>query len=314
MPPFPPALAAVAVGASLLLPFGLRRYGLRIAPLRLRRRPVRTDFGILGRLPAGAPATDEDDSLAEDTSISAGPIGPTHDAATDAVVADVARDAVACDALGQALTSSTVPHAVSDALADSVVADVPAGAISSAGLPGSFEIAARHVRSEPIVPLTRLPLRSHAKRVAWPLRLEPPCDDSNPERRYRLLVELAAAPGGDAEPTLIAAYREEDATGRAVVLRCLKQVRSEAALALFAEALTKGTDEERAIAVDALASNETRDVLAAALSDRVDAIAARAALAYVGSRNRADYAAALAPFLERARIETLLALLAGYVE
>jgi hypothetical protein len=314
MPPFPPALAAVAVGASLLLPFGLRHYGLRIAPPRFRRRPVRTDFGILGRLPVDAPTTDEADSLAEDAYGSARPFGPTRDAAADALVADVAANAAVSDVVTHPIVSDAVSHAVLDTLADSVVSDVSAGALAPVGLPGSFDVAASHVRSERIVPLTRLPLRRHAKRVAWPLRLEPPCDDSNPERRYRLLVELATAPGADAEPILIAAYREEDATGRAVALRCLKQVRSEATLALFAEALTKGTDEERAIAVDALASNGTRDVLAAALSDRVDAIAARAALAYVGSRNRADYAAALAPFLERARIETLLALLAGYVE
>jgi len=57
-----------------------------------------------------------------------------------------------------------------------------------------------------------------------------------------------------------------------------------------------------------------RESLVTALSDGVDAIAARAALGYVGSRERADYHLALTPFVDSARIDGLLSLLAGYLE
>jgi len=129
-----------------------------------------------------------------------------------------------------------------------------------------------------------------------------------------LLAEFARTGDVPDVAVLIAAYREEDAAGRALALRSLKFSASSDARAIFEEALRDGSDDERAAAVEALAFSGPRESLVAALSDGVDAIAARAALGYVGSRDRADYHLALGPFVDRARIDALLSLLAGYLE
>ncbi len=56
------------------------------------------------------------------------------------------------------------------------------------------------------------------------------------------------------------------------------------------------------------------DALPVAFRDRVEAIAARAVLAYVGAGDRETYRAALATHVDDARIVALLALLAGVIE
>jgi hypothetical protein len=89
---------------------------------------------------------------------------------------------------------------------------------------------------------------------------------------------------------------------------------SKEAIETFTEALGTGSDEERALAVDALSEAGAREQIARGLTDRIDAIAAKAALAYVGTTARDDYRLALSPLIDESRIETILALLAGVVE
>jgi len=84
-------------------------------------------------------------------------------------------------------------------------------------------------------------------------------------------------------------------------------------IAVITHVMRNGTDRERSLAVDGLAAAGCREALVPALNDRLDAVAAKAALAYVGTNRREDYRVALAPFVDEARVEALLALLAGYL-
>lgn len=169
-------------------------------------------------------------------------------------------------------------------------------------------------RTERKVPLTRLPLRRQTDAVGWPLLLGRRTEACTRDARHQLLAEFARAGCAPDEAVLIAAYRQEDAVGRALALRGLKLRTSSDVRAIFEEALREGSDDERAAAVEALTLCGPRESLVTALNDGVDAIAARAALGFVGSRERADYHVALTPFVDSARIDTLLALLAGYLE
>jgi hypothetical protein len=113
------------------------------------------------------------------------------------------------------------------------------------------------------------------------------------------------------EAALLAAYREEDADGRLLALQSLVRCRFAGARESLVDALRLGSDEERAFAIDGLVALGERASLGIALADRVDAIAARAALGFVASDRRSDYIPALAPFLDERRIEAILGLLAG---
>jgi hypothetical protein len=169
------------------------------------------------------------------------------------------------------------------------------------------------------VPLTRLPLRARSRAVAWPSLAFPDAPDGadSLERsdgaRLALLAELAADGGAAPESVFIAAYREEDEAGRVLALRALKRYRSPEARAVCEEALRVGRAAERAAAVDALAAAGAKESLTAALRDPVDAIAARAALAFVATREPADYRFALESHVDPVRADALLALLAGYL-
>lgn len=111
------------------------------------------------------------------------------------------------------------------------------------------------------------------------------------------------------------AYAEEDGNGRLLALRALARMEtSSQSRSTFVKALRTGTDDERTIALDALTSHGEPADLVPGLRDRVEAIAAQAALAYVGSRRRADYRERLIAHIDVARIESILVLLAGVVE
>jgi hypothetical protein len=169
-------------------------------------------------------------------------------------------------------------------------------------------------RYERVAPLTRLPLRVQARHITWPELVDPALANDGRAARHALLARMAAESGGSRDAVLAAAYREEDAAGRLLALRALLTGGCGAGTtAIFEEALGVGTDEERALAVDALASCGAREPLERAFGDRVEAIAAKAALAYVGTSDADDYRRALAPHVDAARIEAILALLAGYV-
>jgi hypothetical protein len=169
------------------------------------------------------------------------------------------------------------------------------------------------------VPLTRLPLRSRARTVTWPSLL---LDAGNAaaaaraktdDARLNVLAELAGGEAAAPESVFIAAYREEDEPGRLLALRALAHFRSARVRAICEEALRVGQAAERAAAVDALTAAGARESLSVALRDPVDAIAARAALAFVATREPADYRLALEPYVDPVRIDALLALLAGYL-
>ena len=161
-------------------------------------------------------------------------------------------------------------------------------------------------------PLTRLPLRAQRSAVSWPLLLPNPRETASEAERLELLASFTRS-GAAAVPEapLCTAYREEAAAGRILALRALANANGEFASEIVREAARYGSDEERTIAIDALADCGDREALAIALSDRVDAIAARAALGYVGTFERADYERALAPLVAKARLDAILALLAG---
>lgn len=167
---------------------------------------------------------------------------------------------------------------------------------------------------ERMVPLTRLPLRSQATSLEWFRLTVPAADVMTRAERHALLAEFALAGSDGCVDALMLAYREEDVEGRMLAIRALLRIDASRGRPVFIEALRAGTDGERALAIDALVALGERDALVPAFSDRVEAIAAQAALAYVGTNVPADYRRALEPYIEAPRIEALLALLSGFLQ
>jgi hypothetical protein len=163
-------------------------------------------------------------------------------------------------------------------------------------------------------PLTRLRLRPDGGAITWPVHLPMPRLGTSETERRIILTDLEKTADAFHERALASAYREEGASGRMLVLRALSRISSPGAHAILTEALNLGSDDERALAVDLLSTAEHRESLVSALHDRVDAIAARAALAYVRSNRRSDYEMLLSTRLDERRLETILALLGGILE
>jgi hypothetical protein len=163
-------------------------------------------------------------------------------------------------------------------------------------------------------PLTRLRLRPDGGTIAWPMHLPMPHVGTTGAERRIILADLEKTAEAVHERALASAYREEDASGRMLALRALSRISTQGAHAILADALSLGSDDERALAVDLLSTSEYRESLVSALHDRVDAIAARAALAYVRSNRRSDYEKLLSSGLDERRLETILALLGGVLE
>jgi hypothetical protein len=132
--------------------------------------------------------------------------------------------------------------------------------------------------------------------------------------RRAILADLQRTSDPSHERALACAYREEDAIGRAMALRGLARVSTQGSQAILSDALSLGSDDERALAVDLLSRSDDRDSLIPALQDRLDAIAARAALAYVRSNRRSDFESVLSSHVDQRRLETILALLGGILE
>jgi hypothetical protein len=169
-------------------------------------------------------------------------------------------------------------------------------------------------RPERAVPLTRLPLRHAPDAITWPSSATPPLVFPGEAERYAFLRSAAQSRTVEGDALMARAYREETPVGRTLALEALsRNAASRSALETFVFALATGSDQERAISVDALADAGARAEVARGLSDRVDAIAAKAALAYVGTTEREDYHAALAPLIDEARIAAILDMLAGVI-
>ena len=168
----------------------------------------------------------------------------------------------------------------------------------------------RAATAERIVPLTRLPLRPQSMAIVWP-RLAGREHELGVEERHALLRDMATRPPAiHLQAALEQAYREEGTEGRILVLRGLIRGRYDAR-DTFIDALRTGTDDERWLAVDALLALGLRDPLVTAFSDRVEAIAAKAALGCAGSNRREDCHAVLAAHVDNVRCDALLSLLAG---
>jgi hypothetical protein len=169
--------------------------------------------------------------------------------------------------------------------------------------------------SERVVPLTRRRLRRQTASVAWPSLLDPSRTACGPEERAELLRSIdSLAKGNVREHVLLQALAEEAGELRLVALRALAQSPPAAGARVFADILVHGADEERSLAIDALIGIEHREELLSAFGDRVEAIAAKAVFAYVGSRRRVDYVDLLGERFERPRREAILNLLAGALE
>ncbi len=187
--------------------------------------------------------------------------------------------------------------------------------------PAPLVVRAHRPTVERVVPLTRLPLRPQTATVSWPTLLAPSVTVDagalvrDRSTRHAALVELSRSADDDATHALRVAYREEDCEGRSLALRALGRTTiDDSTREIVLDALRAGSDDERSLAVDIVARTGDRDALRCALTDRLDAIAARAALAYVDSLDRDDYVAKLAPHVEPARLDAILGLLAGVVE
>jgi hypothetical protein len=167
---------------------------------------------------------------------------------------------------------------------------------------------------ERVVPLTRSPLRPQSAAITWPRLTNAVSELESEGERRAFLREATRSVDASLAPALQAAYREEEGEGRLFALRALSRGNFAGARDAFVDALHVGSDDERSVAVDALLALGEREAVTTAFSDRIDAIAAQAALGYVATTSRADYFAALEPFVDRGRIELILSLLAGVME
>jgi len=165
------------------------------------------------------------------------------------------------------------------------------------------------------VPLTRAPLRPTVKAITWPAFTGSNLRESFHEDRLDLLRAICdGAQTPHRVETLCRAYNEECGAARTVALRGLCRYPATEARQAFIDALRAGSDEERSLAIDGLAALDLHDPLVDAFNDRVEAIAAKAALACARSRTAHHIRAILRPHVDETRVESILALLAGIVE
>ncbi len=168
----------------------------------------------------------------------------------------------------------------------------------------AYVVDARSAPARRVAPLTRLPLRPAPGPITW--------HAGSLDERLRELQALAV--DGHTNTALSArAYYEEDRQGRVLALRAIA-VRPDGHVAVLLDALRRRTDEERALAVDGLAAAGEREALISALDDRVDAIAARAALAYAETTQEAAFRSALQLHVSAARLRIIMGMLAGIIE
>ena len=80
------------------------------------------------------------------------------------------------------------------------------------------------------------------------------------------------------------------------------------------ELLRSGSDAERALAIDTFILHGLYEELVPALGDRLEVLAAKAALGFARSSSRADLTGAIRPHVSEGRLAAILALLAGLRE
>ncbi len=230
--------------------------------------------------------------------------------------ADKNEDATSGDSFADRLATLVSDPAQSDGQSPHIESEVTVGEANPSDLdsrPQAPEGRTLLVRDLP-PPLTRLRLRPHSEAITWPMHLPMPHLGLGEGERRAILADLQRTADSSHERALTCAYKEEDAIGRAMALRGLACVSTDGSHAILADALSLGSDDERALAVDLLSRGDDRESLIPALHDRLDAIAARAALAYVRSNRRSDYASVLSSHVDERRLEIILALLGGVLE
>ncbi len=194
--------------------------------------------------------------------------------------------------------------------------DVP-NAATEDDVPRHIHLDRSFTQTERIAPLTRRRLRRHTS-ITWLALVDPDRPLLDAGERLGILRSLAASVSNGAKSqageALARAYLEEEGDARILALHALISGRFPEGPSIFREALRTGSDIERSLAVDGLAAQGRIDDVLPALEDRIEAIAAKAALAYVGSSSRSVMRETLKAHLSEARIETLISLLAGLRE
>ena len=169
--------------------------------------------------------------------------------------------------------------------------------------------------SQRVVPVTRRRLRQRGGSVGWPALVEPVQSDLSAAERCRILDDVIAdehAPGRAI--VLVRAVREEEGALRLAALKALVTLRCADGLETFREVLSSGSDAERSLAIDGLAALGATEDLALALSDRLEPLAAKAALHMCPSRKRQELDALLQTNCDALRRDAILGLLAGYFD
>ena len=194
-----------------------------------------------------------------------------------------------------------------DATCDQVLEPTPAACEPILG------VAHLPIRAERIIPLTRTRL-CRRDAITWPTSYDGDPSTRTASERLAILAQMQSTPRPEYGPILARAYGEEGGPERLAVLRTLIAGDYGEAPEPLRQALRAESDAERLLAIDGLARIGCRDGLGAAFEDRGEAIAAKAALAYAGSRRRLDLVASLAPHVRPARLATIMGLLAGALE
>jgi|GEM_PF-6150303 len=184
---------------------------------------------------------------------------------------------------------------------------------TSAAGGSSFGIAHVDLDAERVIPLTRKRLRRRES-ITWPALYDGNSRARSAAERLGLLEELRASSKIEYGPLLARAYKEENGAQRLAVLRAFIADNYPEGPDVFRQALRAENDAERTLAIDGLVQSACRHDLIVAFDDRVEALAAKAALAYAASRRRRDLVESLSPHMDAGRLTTILALLAGALE
>jgi len=167
-----------------------------------------------------------------------------------------------------------------------------------------------------VVPVTRRPLRAQTQLEgpSWPALLGAAETATLDERRTLLRALFGESSRTDLGVILAAAAREEQGDLRLTALRGLVAGAHAEGLEVFRDALRIGTDSERSLSIDGLARLGALDELPAAFNDRLEPLAAKAALAFAASRERGVLEEALEDRVDAGRRDAILRLLAGILE
>jgi signal transduction histidine kinase len=166
-----------------------------------------------------------------------------------------------------------------------------------------------------IVPVTRKRLRARPSVPTWTEMLANSIDSASLEERAAAVRALIAAGPRPEDGALLARIaREEEGDLRLLAFRSLIAQRYPEGRDIFSEAVRSGSDAERSLAIDGLARLGAFEALTEAFSDRVEPLAAKAALLYSAAHDRRTLLEALDERIEPTRRDAILKLLVGVLE